>query len=270
VKPPPLDGISYVRVGPTRIRVRTVGEGPPLLMIMGIGGNLRMWEPVVEHLTGRTLIMFDFPGTGRSGPSWLPPTMGNNALFVRLLIRRLGYQRLDVLGYSWGGILAQHLAIQHPGVVRRLVLASTTVGLGGRPGGPRVIFRMMTPRRYYSPTYFSKIAPTLYGGRYRRETDMVDGEVKRRTSRPPSFIGYTAQMTALVGYSTLPLLRLLSAPTLVLTGDDDPIVPTSNATLLAARIPNAQLRILPDEGHLVLMDSPQISAPIIEHFLAET
>jgi pimeloyl-ACP methyl ester carboxylesterase len=236
-------------------------------MIMGIGGNLRMWEPLVEQLTGRTLIMFDFPGTGRSGPSWLPPTMGNNALLVRMLIRKLGYQRLDVLGYSWGGVLAQHLAIQHPNVVRRLVLTSTTVGLGGRPGGPRVLVRMMTPRRYYSASYFTKIAPTLYGGRYRRENSMIEGEVKRRTSRPPSLIGYTAQMAALAGYSTLPFLRLLSAPTLVLSGDDDPIVPTSNATLIAARIPNATLRILPDEGHLVLMDSPRIVAPIIDEFL---
>ncbi|MCW2528139.1 MAG: alpha/beta fold hydrolase [Pseudonocardiales bacterium] len=267
MKPAPLDGISYLRVGPTKVRVRTVGEGPPLLLIMGIGGNLRMWEPLVEQLPGRLLIMFDFPGTGRSQLSWLPPTMGNNALFVRLLIRKLGFQRIDVLGYSWGGILAQHLAIQHPNVVRRLILVCTTVGLGGRPGGPRTLVRMMTPRRYYSAPYFTKIAPTLYGGRYRRENAMVEGEIKRRTSRPPSLIGYTAQMTALVGYSTLPFLRLLSAPTLVLAGDDDPIVPTSNATLIAARVPNATVRILPDEGHLVMMDSPKIVAPLIEEFL---
>jgi pimeloyl-ACP methyl ester carboxylesterase len=180
---------TFVRVGPTRVRVRTAGSGPPLLMIMGIGGNLHMWEPLAAQLTKRELIMFDFPGTGGSGPSFLPPTMAANALFTNLLLRKLDYGRIDVLGYSWGGVLAQQLAIQHPRSVRRLVLASTTVGLGGVPPGPMVSARMMTPRRYYSRSYFTKIAPALYGGRYRTDPKLVNEEVNRRVGRPPSMWG---------------------------------------------------------------------------------
>lgn len=69
----------FVNVGPTRIRVRTAGVGPPLVLVMGIGGNLDMWQPLAGALDGRQVIMFDFPGTGGSSLSWLPPTMGFNA-----------------------------------------------------------------------------------------------------------------------------------------------------------------------------------------------
>ena len=193
---------SFVMVGPTRVRVRTVGTGPPLLMIMGIGGNLDMWSPLAARLSGRQLIMFDFPGTGGSGMSCLPPTMGANALFTRWLLARLGHDRVDVLGYSWGGILAQHLAVQHPKTVRRLVLAATTFGLGGVPPGPLVAARMLTPRRYYSREYFTKVAPQIYGGRFREQDSLVNDEANRRIGRPPGIAGYTAQLLAIMGYST--------------------------------------------------------------------
>jgi poly(3-hydroxyoctanoate) depolymerase len=261
------DGTRYVRIGPGRIRVRIVGEGPPLLLIMGIGGNLNMWEPLVKELTGRQLVMFDFPGTGWSDRAWHPPAMGYNALFVRLLIRKLGYGRMDVVGFSWGGLLAQHLAVQHPSSVRRLILASTAVGLGGRPGSPRVLTRMVTPRRYYSSAYFKRVAPTLYGGRSRDPDAALDQDARRRAARPPSLVGYASQLLATAGYSTVPVLPLIQVPTLVLAGDDDPIIPTVNPRLLARLIPNATLKVLEGSGHLLLLDSADIVAPLIEDFL---
>jgi pimeloyl-ACP methyl ester carboxylesterase len=259
---------TFVHVGPTRVRVRMVGDGPPLLMIMGLGGNLDMWDPLAERLTGRRLVMFDFPGTGGSNVSWLPPTMGYGALFVRLLVRRLGLGRVDVLGYSWGGVLAQHLAVQHPRTVRRLVLAATTVGLGGVPPAPMVAARMLTPRRYYSRSYFKEIAPSIYGGRFREGPDFVDDHVSRRLGRPPGLYGYASQLTAMAGYSTLPGLPFVSAPALILAGDDDPIISTVNPRLMAKFLRRSTLRIIPGAGHLLLIDSPEVVAPIIEEFLA--
>lgn len=258
-----------MRVGPTRVRVRAVGEGPPLLLLMGIGGNLDMWEPLVDRLPGRTLIMFDFPGTGGSGLSWLPPTMGCNALFVQMLLHALGLRRVDVLGYSWGGVLAQHLAVQHPRAVHRVVLAATTVGLGGVPPTPTIAARMLTPRRYYSRAYFRRVAPSLYGGEFRRDPAMVEEHASRRVGHPPSPLGYAAQLAALVGYSTLPGLPFLSAPTLVLAGDDDPLVPAFNPRLVARFLRRSTLRIIPNAGHLLLIDSADVVAPMIEEFLAE-
>jgi pimeloyl-ACP methyl ester carboxylesterase len=238
-------------------------------MVMGIGGNLEMWRPLVERLPDRPLVMFDFPGTGGSSLSWLPPTMGCNALFVRLLLRRLGLRRVDVLGYSWGGVLAQHLAVQHPRTVRRLVLAATTVGLGGAPPSPKVAARMLTPRRYYSRAYFTSVAPSIYGGRFRTDPAMLQEHASLRLGRPPSPVGYAAQLAAITGYSTLPGLPWISAPTLILAGDDDPILSTFNAKLMAGALRHATLRILPGAGHLMLVDSPEVLGPIIDGWLSE-
>jgi pimeloyl-ACP methyl ester carboxylesterase len=258
---------SFVHVGPTRVRVRITGDGPPLLMIMGIGGNLDMWQPLAARLTGRQLIMFDFPGTGASAASFLPPTMGANALFTRSLLHALGYDRVDVLGYSWGGVLAQHLALQHRRSVGRLVLAATTVGLGGVPPSLQVASRMLTPRRYYSREYFQKVAAQVYGGRFRHDAELTNAEASRRIAHPPGLTGYAAQLLALLGYSTAPGLPFIAAQTLVLGGDDDPIVPTANQRILASLIRDSELKILPGAGHLFLFDSSDVAAPLINRFL---
>lgn len=261
-------GTFVVRVGPTRVRVRKSGSGPPLLLCMGIGANLEMWEPLLPHLPGREKVMFDFPGTGGSSVSWSAPTMAANAWFVHRLVKALGYSQLDVLGYSWGGVLAQHLAFQHPGTVRRLVLAATTFGLGARPPSPSVAFRMLTPRRYYSRNYFNKIAPDIYGGRYRTDPQVANADIRRRVGRPPSPYGYLSQLAALSCYSTLPGLPLIKAPTLILAGDDDPLAPAVNAKVMARAIRRSELHVVPGAGHMLLFDSPELTAPTIRRFLA--
>ena len=254
-------------VGPTRVRVRITGSGEPLLMIMGIGGNLEMWTPLAEHLVDRELIMFDFPGTGGSGPSWLPPTMGANALLIRLMLSRLGYSSVDGLGYSWGGMAAQHFAVQHARSVRSLVLAATTFGLGAVPPGPVVTWRMLTPRRYYSREYFTKVAPAIYGGRFRTDPQLVNDEAGRRLGRPPGLMGYAAQLAAVAGYSSLPILPLITAPTLILAGEDDPIVAPVTQRVLTRGIRHSRLQVVPGNGHLFLLESPEVIGPIITDFL---
>ena len=262
---------TFVRVGPTRVRVRVIGQGTPLLLVMGIGGNLDMWDPLVPWLPDRQLIMFDFPGTGGSGKAWFPPTMMHNALFTATLLAQLGYGRVDVLGYSWGGLVAQQLALQHPLSVRRLVLASSTVGWGGLPPGPMVAARMLTPRRYYSSAYFAKVAASIYGGRFRTDPALVNDQVERRTARPPSIRGYASQLSAAMTYSSLPGLPLIAAPTLIIAGDDDPLVATFNPRLMARFLRHSTLHVVPGSGHLVLLDSPDIVGPVINTFLdAET
>jgi poly(3-hydroxyoctanoate) depolymerase len=261
------DRTFFAHVGPTRVRVRTVGDGPALLLLMGIGGNLDMWDPLAQRLPGRRLIMFDFPGAGASSSSFLPPTMMHNALFTRLLMLRLGYGRADVLGYSWGGLLAQELAFQHPWAVRRLVLAATSLGLSGIPPAPQVIWRMLTTRRFYSPEYLAEIAASTYGGRFRREPGLVAGEVARRIGHPPSRTGYALQLTAVLSYSGFPLLPWITARTLVLAGDDDPIVPTLNQRILSKLLRRSELQLVPRAGHLLLIDTPDVAANTIERFL---
>jgi poly(3-hydroxyalkanoate) depolymerase len=268
----PQREISYVDVDGLRIRTAVRGEGRPLLMMMGIGGNIEMWEPFERALrpSGIQTITFDAPGTGKSTGWSLPRPMGAIARMVERLVDALGYEYVDVLGVSFGGALAQQFVRQSPGRVRRLVLAATAAGvpgLGGVPGSPRAMLALATPRRYYSPDYLRAVAPTVYGGRIRREPDLLAQQTHARLSNPPSIRGYFAQMFAMGFWTNVPWLRRVRSPTLVLAGDDDPIIPAVNGRILASLIPGARLVVIPGGGHLFLIEQADEAAAHVVEFL---
>jgi poly(3-hydroxyoctanoate) depolymerase len=260
---------AYLRLGPHRVRVEIAGNGPPLLLIMGLGGNLEMWRPLRAMLPDRQLIAFDAPGTGGSSTPSLPLTIPDHAALASRLLRQLGYEQVDVLGVSWGGVVAQQLAIARRRRVRRLILASTVPGVTAVPGRPWVLGRMLTPMRYYSRSYFEKVAPTIYGGRARRDPAYLQSEAPLRLARPPSLRGYLGQILAISTFTTLPLLPRIKAPTLIVTGDDDPLVPLVNARVMANLIPDARLHVVRGGGHLVLFDTPAEVGAVLRSFLDE-
>jgi poly(3-hydroxyoctanoate) depolymerase len=125
-----------VAVAGTRLHVRESGDGPPLLLINGIGAYMKMWTALEEGLPDVRLIAFDAPGSGRSPSFMVPLSVEMLAQLTDRLLDRLGYDRVDDLGYSFGGLIAQFLAGQAPARVRRLVLVATTPGWGGVPAPP--------------------------------------------------------------------------------------------------------------------------------------
>jgi pimeloyl-ACP methyl ester carboxylesterase len=258
----------YVGFALGRVRVTTQGAGEPLLLIMGIGGHSDMWQPFADAVPDRQLIMFDFPGTGQSTIPWFPPTMIHAAMFVRLLLRRVGLRSVDVLGYSWGGLLAQQLAAQHPGSVRQLILACTGPGLGGVPASFRVTTRLLSPRRYYSRPYLAKIAADTYGGEMRRDPALLNAETVRRMDRPPSWLGYGHQLLSAATFSTYPIAPLIRQRTLILGGGDDPIVRPANQHILHRLLRNSDLTLVESAGHLLLLEDPERSAALVRTFLA--
>ena len=147
------------------------------------------------------------------------------------------------------------------------MLASTVAGAMGWPARPSVLRKMLTPRRYYSREYFEAVAPKIYGGRARRDPASLQGELQIRLARPPSWRGYFGQVLAISTFTTVPLLHRIQAPTLVVSGDDDPLVPLVNARLLASLIPKASLHVVRGGGHLILFDSADEVAGVIEPFL---
>jgi poly(3-hydroxyalkanoate) depolymerase len=186
---------------------------------------------------------------------------------VERLLDVLGYERVDVLGVSLGGVIAQQLAHQAPHRVRRLVLAATGPGLGGVPGSPHVLLPLATPRRYFQPDYYRRIAGRIYGGAARRDPDaLLHGSVARFIQRP-SLRGYLGQIYAISGWTSMPWLWRLRQRTLVLAGDDDPIVPLVNGRILAWCIPRAQLHIVCGGGHLFLLENPAEIAALVAGFL---
>ncbi len=263
--------VRKVNVDGVSLRVGVRGEGTPLLLLMGIGGNLEMWGPFEDELNARGIqtITVDSPGTGGSTGYRLPRRMCGLAHTMDLMLGALDLQHVDVLGVSFGGALAQQLAHQSPARVNRLILAATGPGLGGVPGSPRVLFVLATPRRYRQPDYFRRIAGDVYGGAARLDPDaMLHGSLAR-FHQAPSTLGYLAQLYAITGWTSIPWLHRLAQPTLIISGDDDPIAPPINGRILARLIQDSRLTIVAGGGHLLLLEQPAVIADRVKTFLTE-
>ena len=257
-----------VKVGDMELRVAQRGEGgTPLLLITGIGAHLNMWGPMERTLGARHLIAFDAPGTGESDRLRTPVRMDGLARIVAELLDVLEHDVVDVLGVSFGGAVAQQLAKSHPDRVRRLILCATSPGIISVPPRPLPALLLMTPARYYHPALFRFAMPRIAGGRTARDKDVLGGQIRARLSRPPDPLGYLHQLYAVTGWTSVHWLHQLRQPTLVIAGDDDRAIPLTNARLMTRRIPNAELHVLHDGGHLFVIDEPASAAPAIERFL---
>jgi len=238
----------------------------PLLIFNGIGANIELVEPFLDALNGPEAIIFDVPGVGGSPTPWLPYRPSTLARLSALLLDQLGYEQVDVLGYSWGGTLAQQFAYQQSTRCRRLILAATSPGHLMVPGKLTVLLKVATPRRYKDPDYMKRIAGDVYGGLLRNSPELVGNHL--RHVRWSGDYGYYLQLLAGCGWSSLPWLRFLVQPTLVIAGTDDPFVPVVNGRILTRMIPNARLVTI-DDGHLFLVTSADDSAEIISEFLGD-
>lgn len=260
---------SYHTVEGERLRVARAGDAspevPPLLILNGIGSPIEVVEPLMRCLE-RPSVTFDLPGVGGSkSPNVLRRLSGYAELTCDLL-DALAIPQVDVLGVSWGGGLAQQIAYEHPACCRRLILAATATGHLMVPGNPMALLRMATPMRYLSSSYFRRVAGSLYGGDFRDDAELSRNHAKRMT--PPSGAGYWNQLFAVFGWTSLFWLHRIEQPTLVMAGEDDPLVPLINARILASRIPNARLETF-DCGHLFLLTRMQRSVEVMESFLGE-
>lgn len=252
-----VDG-QMLRVGVRR------GERPALLLFNGIGASIELVAPFLDALQGPETIIFDVPGVGGSPAPTLPYRPWTLARLTARLLDQLGHAQVDVLGVSWGGALAQQFAFQHASRCRRLILAATSPGHLMVPGKLTVLLKMATPRRYKDPDYMQRIAGDIYGGAFRGSSKRVREHL--RHVRWSSDYGYYLQLIAGFGWSSLPWLRLLRQPTLVMAGTDDPIVPMVNARILTQLISDARL-VTVEDGHLFLVTSASTSARVISEFL---
>jgi poly(3-hydroxyalkanoate) depolymerase len=267
---PAADAVRTVTVaGRTlRVSVRT-GDGsvPPLLLMNGIGASLEVLQPFVDALDPRrSVVRFDVPGVGGSPRPVVPYNLSTFSPVVATMLSRLGFDDpVDVLGLSWGGGLAQHFAVQHRKRCRRLVLVATGTGTLMVPAHPRVLSRMLTPRRHRDPEYARRIAGEIYGGTVRTDPQRAARALHAATRLGPRR-GYYYQLAASTGWSSLPFLKLIRQPTLLVAGDDDPIIPVINARVMARLIPDARLHLYRG-GHIALITEADEIAPVIEGFL---
>jgi poly(3-hydroxyalkanoate) depolymerase len=250
-----------------RVSVRESSPGwPPLLLCNGIGASMELLQPFIDALDRRRgIIRFDMPGIGGSPAPVLPYHLATSAPLLAGLLDQLGCPQADVLGISWGGALAQQFALSRPDRVRRLVLVATGTGALMVPAGPTVLLRMLTPRRHRDPGHAGRIAGALYGGSARKDPaaarDLLHGATRLGPAR-----GYYYQLMSAAGWTSLPRLPGLRTPTLILAGDDDPIIPLANARIMHWLIPRSELHVY-HGGHLELAARPERIAPVVEAFL---
>jgi poly(3-hydroxyalkanoate) depolymerase len=256
-----------VAVRPGRRGWRGKPAGTPLLLINGIGASLELLQPFVDQLDpALEVVRFDPPGVGGSPLPALPYRFTGLCRLISHLLAELGHESADVLGISWGGAVAQHFAAFQRARCRKLVLVSTATGMIMVPAAPSVLARMVTPRRYTDRGYLASVAGDLYGGSARTNPAQVSTAMNAH-NRVGSARGYLYQLSAGLGWTSVPFLPLVRQPTLVLSGDDDPIIPLANARLMHRLIPDSQLHVF-HGGHLGLVTEAAQLAPVVSEFLA--
>jgi poly(3-hydroxyalkanoate) depolymerase len=223
-------------------------------------------DPLVAQLDrDTTVVRFDVPGTGGSPGSPVPYGFPYLAAVLGRLLSRLGlHGQVDVLGFSWGGALAQQFAFQNPVRCRRLILVATATGAVMVPGKPSVLAKMLTRRRFLDRDHGEAIAGELYGGAARADPSAVKQLFDRQLS-PGARTGYVYQLFAGSVWTSVFALPLIRQDTLIVAGTDDPIIPVANARIMTALLPHATLHLHPG-GHTDLITNADDLAPVIEAF----
>lgn len=237
-------------------------EHRPLLMLNGIGMNLEMLEPLARALPDREVICFDMPGIGSSPDPILPYTMPSMTLTTAALLDRLGIAEVDILGISWGGALAQQFAFQHRARTGRIILAATAAGATMVPGNPAMLAHLSDPREYTVERTLRRNLASIYNGG-------GSGKVSLNAAKAPSPLGFSYQMMAFAGWSSVPFLPLLNMPVMVMADEEDQLVPPSNAHFLHNAIPHSRIEMFHGGGHLFMLSQRDRFIEKLRGFLDE-
>ena len=241
------------------------GTGPPVLLIMGLGLSGGAWWRTVPVLSRHLEVLtFDNRGVGRSHSLQLAYTteaMADDAVSV---LDAAGVKRVHVYGISLGGMVAQQLALRHPDRVRSLVLGATHAG-GRHMHRPDVDVMAFLWERLLLPSEDAawRSVPFNYSERCRAEhPERIAEDVAQRLAYPFSEQAYRAQLFAAVLHDCYDRLNRIRAPTLVVHGDEDRMIPVQNGRMIAERIPGAKLLELPGTGHLYPTEAPHVDEEI--------
>ncbi|MGQ9571845.1 MAG: alpha/beta fold hydrolase [Dehalococcoidia bacterium] len=259
-----------VRVNDIQLYYEVHGQGEPLLLIMGLGANARSWQMQIPFFSREfQVVAFDNRGAGRSDKPAERYTIRLFADDTAGLMDALGIDSAHVYGQSMGGLIAQELALNYPERVRTLVLGSTTCG--GREGAAALPehIALMAALPSLSPLEAAERGlPLLYSDEFiarKREELIARALAEAELRTPPDAFGRQAQ--AAIRYRSYDRLPQIHCPTLVISGSEDKIVPAENSRILAERIPNAELVLLPKAGHGYLVECAEESNAIVLDFL---
>lgn len=270
--------IQTIQLGSQSIKVCIKKGKPntiPLLIANGIGASLDLLTPFVEamHQSNPDLeiITFDSIGVGGSSTPCLPYRFSGLSRIVSQMLNVLGYKKVNLLGYSWGGFLSQQFVYDYPERVNKLILCATATGVTSVPPSLRVLSLMASPRRYTDPEFMASVAPEIYGGKFRSDKELAAKYAQKmqenKGKNKANGLGYAYQQAAICWWSSLWFLPSIKQSTLVLVGDDDPLIKLCNMELMNVLIPNSRLHVFKGEGHMFLLTSVEESVKVINEFL---
>ncbi|HLG12990.1 MAG TPA: alpha/beta fold hydrolase [Blastocatellia bacterium] len=259
--------MAYADRNGFRIYWEEHGQGPPLLLIMGLGYTLEMWHratPVVS--TRYRTIVFDNRGVGRTEAPPGPYTIREMADDAAAVLEAAGVERAHVFGISMGGMIAQELALAHPQRVWSLILGCTDCGGREAVRASAEVLRMLDARATMTPEEgVWAMVPYIYDGSTPRSRIEEDLAIRLRTF--PKAESYLAQLQGVRAWGSHDRLRSLRVPTLVIHGESDQLVPPENARILARAIPGSSLVLLPSASHIFPTDQPEAAHEAILSFL---
>ena len=275
-----------VKVNDIQVYYEVKGKGFPLVMIMGLGGNLEAWNPrMVEELSKHfKLVPFDNRGAGRTEISKREYTIRLFADDTAGLLKALGISKAHVLGISVGGMIAQELAINYPEKVSKLILCSTSSQPSYSKEGSRVLEAMSQssieeltklilsfPFTLDYPQDLLKQNPVVVFGQtsefVKENPDLAKLLLQQGTKHPTSQEGFRHQYDAVLGFNTQARLQQIKVPTLVLHGRKDRLVPPENGSILAKAMPNAKLVFFEKSAHGLVEEIEKVTNVIKEFLL---
>ena len=245
------------------------GQGPPILLIMGFSYPSAMWHRARPKMAeGYRTIALDNRGIGRSTCPPRPYSMKLLASDAAAVIDAAGVKTAHIFGVSMGGMIAQEFALQYPERVRSLILACTSPG-GWHAVSPGIdVLTTLMARPTMTPQRAREaFIPIIYASSTERQLIEEDMAILKNWTATPAI--YRAQLKAILLWQAYTRLPQIQAPTLVIHGLQDRLVPPKNSEIIAARIPGAKLVLIPNAGHIFGTDQPEAAEQAVSSFLRQ-
>jgi 3-oxoadipate enol-lactonase len=249
-----------------RIHWDEEGTGAPLLLIMGLGWPSHAWHrtrPVLREKY-RTIAL-DNRGVGQSEAPAGPYSIAQMAADAAAVLNAARVNAAHVFGVSMGGMIAQEFALQYPKKVRSLILGCTAAGGPQAVRAEQDVLQVLMTRGQDPDQFAKAISPFIYDRGTAAERIEEDTAIRRKWY--PSADAYFAQLQAIMAWDSYSRLVQITAPTLVVHGENDRLVPPENAKLIAAQIPGAKLVMIPNASHIFTTDQTENAHQVILDFL---
>jgi pimeloyl-ACP methyl ester carboxylesterase len=261
-----------VKVNDIHVYYEVKGEGYPLLMINGLGGNLAGWDPrSIKALSKKfKLVLFDNRDAGRTDTSERGYTMKTFADDTAGLMNVLGISKAHIFGQSMGGMIAQEFVLNYPEKTAKLILCSTHYGGSKAIQPSQKVSGMLTVDRgaMSQEEYIRWILPIGYTDDFiKNYFDLLKVRLQRSFRYPISEAGYKRQLNAIGKFNAYERLRQIKAPTLILHGRKDVLIPPENGTILAEAIPNAKLVFFEKSAHALAEELSEVIRGVTEFLL---